>query len=312
MAGTFQVLWGNSDGEFLAAETLNGTDDAPLEIPKGTTITENICTRPFAADINGDGHLDIVSGNFIGSFYVFYGEGKGKFNPECEKLKQGKKDLMVSTHSDPFMVDWDDDGDLDLLSGSGSGGVFISMNNGTAKKPEFGEIETILPVKQSMFFFNKRIRFGDKHIRGPQTATRVWADDVNGDGKLDILIGDSVRITHPADGLDEDEARKQLKEWNKEFEDINDRMAKAAMQKQKDAAAEKATEKESDDADELDEAKVAENAVEESEKQTDDAEQPADEVEAEDVQEAFSKHYEKRREIIRDEMTGYVWVMYQK
>ena len=33
MAGLFQVLWGQADGTFKKAETLNGSDGQPLIIP---------------------------------------------------------------------------------------------------------------------------------------------------------------------------------------------------------------------------------------------------------------------------------------
>ena len=37
-------------------------------------VTDKICTRPFAVDLNGDGKLDIVSGNFSGTFGFFAGD----------------------------------------------------------------------------------------------------------------------------------------------------------------------------------------------------------------------------------------------
>ena len=61
MAGLFQVLYGNADGTFRPAEVLKGTDGKPLIIPadNDTQLTEKICTRPFAVDWDGDGHLDL-------------------------------------------------------------------------------------------------------------------------------------------------------------------------------------------------------------------------------------------------------------
>src|SRR5262245_62546035 len=143
MAGLFQVLYGNSDGTFRKAEVLKGTDDEPLIIPiKGEEqMVENICTRPFAVDWDGDGHLDLVVGNFSGTFYWFKGEGKGKFQPKPEMIMCGKEPLRINGHhSDPFVVDWDGDGDLDILSGSTNGGVQWAENTaGKGKPPERSE-----------------------------------------------------------------------------------------------------------------------------------------------------------------------------
>ena len=63
MAGLFQMLRGTPGGGFRQAEALNGFDDEPLIIPKGEgdgAIVDAICTRPTAADLNGDGHRDLV------------------------------------------------------------------------------------------------------------------------------------------------------------------------------------------------------------------------------------------------------------
>ena len=211
MAGTFQVLWGNEDGEFAAAKELKGTDDEPLIIPATEEeMTEKICTRPTAADINGDGHLDLIVGNFSGSFYLFHGEGEGKFNPKPEQIMAGESPLMVKHHSDPFVVDWDGDGDYDIVSGSDSGGAYLSINEGSKVEAKFSQmIELVAGVERNY----EDITLGDEHINGPQSSTRVWVDDLNGDGKLDLLIGDSVSLMYPAEGVDEDEIDEKLEAW---------------------------------------------------------------------------------------------------
>jgi hypothetical protein len=142
MAGLFQVLWGNEDGTFNKAKGLEGTDGELLIIPLDDrkSVVDAICTRPTAADIDGDGHLDIVSGNFAGTFCWFRGEGAGKFSPAPEWIltTDGER-LKVSHHSDPFLVDWDKDGDLDILSGSSSGGVSLIANIGSKTEPQFAK-----------------------------------------------------------------------------------------------------------------------------------------------------------------------------
>jgi hypothetical protein len=215
MAGLFQVLYGKPDGTFRKAEALQGTDGEPLIIPlNGQPMTENICTRPFAIDWDGDGSLDLVVGNFSGTFYWFKGEGNGKFQPEPEAIKTGNETLRMSGHhSDPFVIDWDGDGDLDLLSGSANGGVQWAENSaGKGKLPELKPFQTLIKPGRS---FEYGQPLDEEELTGPTTATRVWVADVNGDGKLDLLVGDSVTLIAPAKGLSAQEFKTKLAAWQK-------------------------------------------------------------------------------------------------
>jgi len=220
MAGLFQVLRGKVDGTFRKAEVLKGIDGEPLIIPvkskpgKGEDWVNNICTRPFAADWDGDGHLDLVVGTFPGKFYLFKGQGSGKFLPTPEEMKAGDRSLdFHGHHGDPFVIDWDGDGDLDILSGSSEGGVQWAENRaGPGKSPHLEPFRSIIP-------HGPQIDYGsilrDEDIKGPLTDTRIWVDDVNADGKLDILVGDNVTLISPADGLSEKEFKKRFDEWTR-------------------------------------------------------------------------------------------------
>jgi hypothetical protein len=219
MAGLFQVLYGNPDRTFRPAEVLKGTDGEPLIIPvKGREeMTKNICTRPFAVDWDADGRLDLVVGNFAGTFYWFKGEGKGKFQPKPQAIKAGSRPLqIVGAHSDPFAIDWDGDGDLDLLSGSSKGGVQWAENSaGKGKLPELSPFQWLIkPGKLA----EGSGRLSEGQLTGPTTSTRVWVDDVNGDGKLDLLVGDSVTLISPAEGLSDEEFKEKFVAWQKAFD----------------------------------------------------------------------------------------------
>jgi hypothetical protein len=53
----------------------------------------------------------------------------------------------------------------------------------------------------------------EKELTVPSGSTRVWADDVNGDGKLDILVGDNITLVSLAKGVSKDDYADKLKKW---------------------------------------------------------------------------------------------------
>jgi hypothetical protein len=218
MAGLFQVLSGQPNGTFKKAEVLKGTDNEPLIIPiKGENeMTENICTRPVAVDWTGNGKLDLIVGNFSGTFYRFIGEGNGRFNPKPELLKaKGGDTLRIEgAHSDPFVVDWDGDGDLDILSGSSSGGVQWAENVG-GKTPQLKNFTQLVPPGQPI---EDGKLLAENDLTGPTTSTRVWVADANSDGKLDILVGDSVTLISLPKGVTKEQFTKRYAKWKADME----------------------------------------------------------------------------------------------
>lgn len=137
-------------------------------------------------DFDADGHDDLISGSYDpGEMYLFRGEGGGKFKArETLMDKSGKPILrkpdqehpVESFGSWPAMVDWDNDGDLDLIYGGFDGTLTLRVNEGSRALPVFSTSNT--PVNAG----------GEpvKILEGHCTPVVV---DWDGDGRWDLLSG---------------------------------------------------------------------------------------------------------------------------
>lgn len=127
-------------------------------------------------DLDGDGKQDIISGCYEGEFTFFKRNPDGTFAAgQILKDKTGKV-INVGAASTIFAVDYDGDGDLDLLCGQISGQAFFIPNEGKGKELLFGA-----PVE---------LQANGKPIRADGNDSHILAVDWNGDGKLDLLLGE--------------------------------------------------------------------------------------------------------------------------
>ena len=127
-----------------------------------------------------------------------------------EEIKAGNQPLKIEGyHSDPFVIDWDGDGDLDLLSGSSEGGVQWAENRAGPGKPP--QLEPFRPlIKHGPQVEDGQI-LRDEDLKEPLSCTRIWVDDFNSDGKLDILVGDMATLISPADGRTENGVQDEVR-----------------------------------------------------------------------------------------------------
>ena len=151
-------------------------------------------------DHDGDGIDDIVSGSYDpGDLWLFRGLGKGQYEKgrvlvdENDvalvhhpvelvkyhelKTKDGGEEgdatiqaRVASFGSWPAPVDWDADGDLDMLIGSFGGRIYLRTNIGTRKEPKYSGTSTEIGVTVA-------------HHAAPVVA------DWDGDGTWDLVVG---------------------------------------------------------------------------------------------------------------------------
>jgi len=164
-------------------------------------------------DYNDDGHMDIIAGGFGGQSYVAMGSADGFAAPMTIQDKNGN-DVGLGQHyvyegdnegyhpMDPMpfaddaseqakrdrsegftMVDWDDDGDLDIVLGSSSGRLYLRENVGSRAEPVFA-------------VHNTELMATDGQPLGTSDAHAIpVAADWDGDGKFDLISsGDSGEI----------------------------------------------------------------------------------------------------------------------
>jgi len=166
----------------------------PLRQVDGRLLRNPQCmSEPIVWDLDLDGVGDIVFGSEDGYVYFCRGHVREGGMPRFEapeRLKQLNPRLGTGVLAVPSAVDWDDDGDLDLIVGSAAGYVEYFENIGTRKEPRFS-----LPVRLEAGGKTIRIQAGYRgSIQGPHEAkwgyTAPVVCDWDGDGLKDILLSD--------------------------------------------------------------------------------------------------------------------------
>lgn len=221
-AGHIQWLAGQGTLDFAAAQEVLNAAGKPLENvnlkddpDKQQKQTLTICTQQHAVDYDGDGDLDLVVGCFGSNFYLY--ENRGKDGQPA--LSETPVELPVkspSYHAAPHLVDWDRDGDLDLLSGTGAGGVIYSENVGTRQQPVWSAFRQLIPGSTA---HEQTTAYGKELV--PSPSTRVWAYDWNHDGWLDLLIGDGATIVNPKNGLTQEAFAQRKQEFTAKMMELS-------------------------------------------------------------------------------------------
>ena len=182
-----QGRWRNGPlhGWVYLIENVKGTySDTPQKIEAaGSPIDVYGWPSPNFADFDGDGDLDLLCGEFLDGFTYFqnigsrqhpsYASGRPLDGADGKPLKMH---LQMIT---PTAIDWDNDGDQDLIVGDEDGRVALVENVSTIGNP-------IPEFKQPVYFQQEAetLKFG--------ALATPFAYDWDQDGDEDIVCGNTA------------------------------------------------------------------------------------------------------------------------
>ncbi len=133
-------------------------------------------TNSTLADLDNDGDIDMLTGGFYGDLFYFRNDGNSSSpafaSPQTNPL--GLSRIPGPTiNASPVFVDIDNDGDLDVFSGSYYGDFHFFRNTGTPTSPAFA------PRQANTFGLTS----------GSFTYSTLSFADLDNDGDKDMLVG---------------------------------------------------------------------------------------------------------------------------
>eukprot|EP00887_Chlorella_sp_A99_P003269 scaffold9.g3269.t1 len=194
--GKVEVIVGTSVGFLYVLDGATGAAREGWPLQMG-----DIQGQVAVADINGDGLLEVVAADERGSVAAFSPGGKEVW----------ERHLASAISSGITMGDVDGDGELEVILGTMNGEMFVLRGRTGADAPNFpfrgfGHfMAPILPTKLSphtqrgmhlaamafdgfLYVVDARTGCADTLDIGETSYTMVLADDLDGNGKLDLLV----------------------------------------------------------------------------------------------------------------------------
>ena len=194
-------VWTNGPlhGYVYLIENVNGTYKLRDKIMGGDSpIDVYGAPSPNFDDFDNDGDLDIICGEFIDKFTWFENIGTRE-KPIYAKGKYLKNNTGIITMDLemilPVSLDWDKDGDIDLIVGDEDGRVAFMENT--------GRVEDRMPIFETPKYFQQKA----EHVKFGALVT-PFSTDWDDDGDEDLICGNSAGYIGFIENLDGAETPK--------------------------------------------------------------------------------------------------------
>jgi hypothetical protein len=179
----YVYLLENKNGEYINQGKI---------IAAGEPIDLYGAPSPNMNDFDGDGDLDLICGEFLDQFTWFENIGtrenpvfsEGRFLSNTTGIIKMDLEMII-----PSAVDWDKDGDIDLIVGDEDGRVALVENTGAT--------EDSIPIFNAPAYFQQKAG----HVKFGALAT-PFSVDWDDDGDEDLIAGNSAGYIGFIENLD--------------------------------------------------------------------------------------------------------------
>jgi hypothetical protein len=176
--GQLYLFRRQADGSFAAREELVDETKETLMMPKYSVVPELV-------DMDKDGDLDLVVGARSDPVLIVTNVGTRSapvWSKAFRELKTAGGETIQG--SNVHHADWDGDGIRDIVVGSEHGQILWYKNRGANDAPSYGQPSVLVGHHNS-----QHAEEGSTPER-PGLRVKVHVTDWNGDGRVDLLVGD--------------------------------------------------------------------------------------------------------------------------